>query len=213
MDRLPRNVALVLSLGLAVATGCNSPYHADRGALFGGLAGAGVGAVVGSAVGAPGAGAAIGAGAGALTGAAVGAGMDEVEAHNREMIAAHMGRPVPAGAVTLDQVVAMSRSGVNEDLIITHVQRNGMAAPLSANDIIILKQQGVSDRLVATLQAQPMVAPQAIAAQPVGVPVQPVVMAPPPVVYYDPWYPRPYWRPAPVYHRHPGVSWGVSVSN
>ena len=36
-------------LTVLLAAGCNSPYHADRGALFGGLLGAGTGAIVGDA--------------------------------------------------------------------------------------------------------------------------------------------------------------------
>src|SRR5690348_1378189 len=76
---------------LLLCVGCQSPYHADQGALFGGLTGAGVGAVVGNAVGNPAAGALLGAGVGTVTGAAVGSSLDDIEARNRAQIAAQMG--------------------------------------------------------------------------------------------------------------------------
>ena len=92
---------------IGLLAGCKSPYYADQGAVTGGLTGAGVGAIVGNAVGETAGGAAIGAGIGALTGAAIGDSMDQLAAENRAAIAAHMGRPVPAGAATIDEVVEM----------------------------------------------------------------------------------------------------------
>jgi len=191
---------LVLLGFLALCGGCQSPYHADRGALYGGLTGAGVGALVGNAVGNTGAGAAIGAGVGALTGAAVGGEMDQMEARNRAMIESQMGRQVAAGSVTMDEVVSMTKAGVNEELICNHVRSHGVVAPLSSNDIIFLQQSGVTTRVIAAMQEPPRVR----TAQPVV-----VQQAPPPVVvapypYYDPWWPRPhyyYGRPC-----HSGVS-------
>lgn len=194
----------ILFLGaLACAAGCNSPYRSDRGALFGGLTGAGVGAIVGNAVGNTGAGAAIGAGVGALSGAAVGGALDDIEAQNRAEIEMRLGRPAP-GAVTIDDVVAMTRAGVTEEVIATHVRSHGMVAPLRASDLIVLQQQGVSPRVVQAMQSPPDVAPVAYAApQPVLVPgpylaPAPVIVAPPPYYY------RPY---------RPGVHWGVAVGH
>lgn len=186
-----------------ISAGCNSPYHADRGALFGGVTGAGVGALVGNAMGNPGAGAAIGAGVGALTGAAVGAEMDQTEARNRAMIEQQLGRQVAASAVTVNEVVAMVQSGVNEELVVNHVRAHGMAASLQSGDLIALQQQHIPLSVIRAMQENP---PR---------PVQPVVVsAPPPVIvqeYYDPWGPRHhYYRPYPCYPRS-HVSWGVSV--
>lgn len=194
MVRMP----LLLSVGLigfsVVSAGCQSPYHSDRGAVLGGLLGAGTGAIIGGATGQPGAGAAIGAGVGALSGAAIGAGMDEVEAKNRAMIAQQMGRQVAAGAVTTNDVISMTKAGVNEDLIITHVQANGMAAPLQSADLIQLQQQGISSRVIAQMQASPPKVAQAVIVQ----------QAPPPAVIveeypYGPYYGPP-CRPRVYYH-------------
>jgi hypothetical protein len=178
------------------SAGCNSPYHADRGALFGGLTGAGVGAVVGNAMGNTGAGAAIGAGVGALTGAAVGSEMDEMEARNRAMIERKLGRQVAPGALSVNEVVAMVRAGVNQELVVNHVRAHGMAAPLQSGDLIMLQQQQVPVSVIRAMQETP-------ARQ-----VTPVVVE----EYYDPCWPhhhyyyRPYPGPPP-----PHVTWGVSV--
>src|SRR5215471_20193714 len=103
---------LVVVLLALESAGCNSPYYADRGALAGGLGGAGLGALIGSTSGHTGAGAAIGAAAGALTGGAVGGALDDIDAKNRAQIAAATRRP--PSAVSVNDVIAMSRSGVNE---------------------------------------------------------------------------------------------------
>ena len=209
MDKKLGSLAVVCVLAAPLLSGCYSPYHADQGALFGGLLGAGTGAVVGSALHNPGAGAAIGAGVGALSGAAVGAGMDETEARNRALIEQKLGRQVVAGAVSINDVLAMTRAGVDEELVINHIRAHGMVAPLQAGDLIVLQQQNVSKRVVATMQASPpQPAPAAVYAYP---------NVPPPMMveeyYYDPYW-GPYWRHP---HRwrpcHPGVSWGVSLSN
>ena len=185
-----------------IFAGCASPYHADRGALFGGLTGAGVGALVGHATGNTGAGAAIGAGVGALTGAAVGAEMDETEARNRAMIEQRLGRQVVPGAVTVNEVIAMVRSGVNEELVVNHIRAHGMATALQSGDLIMLQQQQIPVSVIRAMQEAPP--------RPVVVATQ----APPPVIveeYYDPWWPhRHYYRPYPCYPRS-NVSWGISV--
>ena len=210
MDRMTRFSlpAFALGLLLVLASGCCSPYHADRGALFGGLLGAGTGAIVGHAVGNTGAGAAIGAGVGALSGAAIGHGMDEMEARNRAMIAQQMGREIRAGAVTYEDVMAMTQAGVNDELIVNHIRAHGMVRPPQSTDLIQLQQQGVSTNVIKAMQEPPP--PQQ---------TQTVVVreaAPPPVVIheYDPWY-----GPRPYYYRHyyhhgpprPGFSWGIAV--
>ncbi len=202
----PRPVvpAVVMLASLLSAGGCASPYRSDQGALVGGLTGAGLGAIVGNAVGNTGAGAAIGAGVGALSGAAVGGSLDEIEARNRAEIEARLGRQV-TGAVTIDDVVAMTRAGVAEDVIVTHIQNHGMVAPPRASDLIVLQQQRVSPRVVQAMQAPPVVQ------------APPAAVYPAPVMAPDPYYvPAPvYWGPPPYpyYYRPygPRVGWGVSV--
>lgn len=199
----------VLALATALlASGCASPYHADRGALFGGLLGAGTGAVVGNALGDTGAGAAIGAGVGALSGAAVGSEMDRIEAQNRAMIEAKMGRQVAAGAVTIDDVIAMTQAHVDDELIVTHVRAHGVARPLQTNDLIYLQQQGVSTQVIKAMQEPPPVPAQA-----------PVVVeqAPPPVIVQEYRYGPPwgfgYYHHYPPPRPRPHVGWGFTFHN
>lgn len=213
MDRRFYRWAVAGSLLALLAPGCCSPYHTDQGALFGGVTGAGVGALVGSTVGRPGAGAAIGAGVGALTGAAVGAGMDEAEARNRALIEQQMGRQLAAGAANINDVISMTRAGVNEESIIRHVQYHGMAVPLQANDLIVLKQQGVSDRVVQIMQST---GPQPMPGYVQPMYAQPAYVQPAPVVVEETWGPGPYWHHPHRYYPPgppPGVTWGVSIRN
>lgn len=195
-----------------LAAGCNSPYHADQGALFGGLLGAGTGAIVGDALGNAGAGAAIGAGVGALSGAAIGDGMDQIEARNRAQIAAQLGREVRAGSVSVEDVVMMSQAGVDDQLIINHIRANGVTRVPGPHELVSLTQQGVSSAVVRAMQ-EPPAAPR----RETVVIEQPV---PPPVVveeyhYGAPCYgyPRPYRYRHPVYRGGPRVGWGFSYHN
>ena len=73
-----------------LACGCRSPYYADQGAAFGGLAGGLAGAAISDSD--PLAGAAIGTAVGALTGATVGSAIDQDVARSRAEIERQMGR-------------------------------------------------------------------------------------------------------------------------
>lgn len=198
---------VVLSgLALLASSACRSPYYADRGAGVGALGGAGVGALVGNAVGDTAAGALIGAGVGALGGAAVGGAIDEAQAQNRAEIAAQLGRQVQAGAATMDEVVAMTRSGVDPRLIQNYIRTSGMARPLSASDVIYLHNNGVATDVIQAMQTPPSPPPT-------------VVQQAPPVIVEEHYYRDPFWGPPPFYYHHgphcygpsPRVSWGVSV--
>lgn len=209
MNRVCQAAAVIVLAAAVSTTGCQSPYRADQGALFGGLLGAGTGAIIGDAVGDAGAGTAIGAGIGALTGAAVGSELDQIEAQNRAMIEQQLGRQLAAGAATKDDVMAMSAAGVDDELIINHIRAHGVAAPLQTEEVILLHKQGVSTRVIKTLQDPPPPPSQPVAA---GRP-QPVIVE---EYHYGPPFPGPpcyprhhRWRPRP----RPGISWGVSVGN
>jgi hypothetical protein len=198
--------SLALAILIAFGCGCQSPYYADRGAGLGALAGAGAGAIIGDATGGNAAsGALIGAGLGAITGGVVGSGMDEMQARNRAEIAAQMGRQVQAGAATIDEVVAMSQSGVDPMLIQNYVRSSGMARPLAASDVIYLHNQGVSKEVIQVMQSPPVPAPTVIA------------QGPPPVIVEEHYYGPPVWHPHFGYrhcypHRHgPHTSFGFTV--
>jgi hypothetical protein len=179
----------------------------------GGLTGAGVGALAGDAAGNTAAGAAIGTVVGALTGAAVGQNIDADLARSRAEIEARMGRQMQ-GAVTPQDVIAMTQAGLSDDVIATHIRANGMAQPLVANDLINLRNLGVRDYVINVMQQTPPRTAQSnqpLAMYPATYPVGPApVMVSP---YYPVWGPPP---PPPVgfyYSRGPRgrVGWGVSV--
>jgi len=184
-----RPLALYALAAVLSASGCAN--HTETGAAVGGLAGAGAGAVVGHALGNTAAGAVVGAGVGALGGAAIGNSQDQAEARNRAIIEQQVGRQM-AGAVRIEDVIAMTRAGVAPELIINHVRAHGMATPVQTNDLIVMQQQGVDSRVIATMQETPSPVPQ-----------QPVIVqqAPPPVIV-EGYYGRPYY-----YHPHHYYYW------
>lgn len=202
-----RFVCGLILIAAGAMTGCQTDNYAQRGTLLGGLTGAGVGALVGDSVGEAGAGAAIGAGVGALTGAAIGDSLDEIDAKNRAQIAAHMGRAVQPGAATLDDVVSMSRAGVDKRLIVSHIRNNGVAAPVTATDVIFLHEQGVPTEVIEAMQAPP---PRPVVAQ--QPPPQRVIVE---ERHYDYGPPRVYHQfyGRPRHARSPRVGWGFSFWN
>jgi hypothetical protein len=148
-----------------------------------------LGALIGSASGHAGAGAAIGAAAGALGGAAVGGALDDIDAKNRAQIAAQMGRAPAPGAVNVNDVVAMTRAGVNEQLIVNHLNANGLARPLQANDIIYLQQNSISPAVIDAMQRTRVatVQPAGAVVVPGGPPPATVVVAGPGYYYGPHW--------------------------
>jgi len=184
--------------GLLVSAGCQSPYYSDRVAGIGALAGAGSGALIGSTSDNAGAGAVLGAGIGALTGAAIGDNMDAMATQNRAAIAAQIGRPVHAGAATIEEVVSMSRAGVDGRLIQNYIRTSGVARPLAAADVIYLHNQGVATDVIQTMQNPPV--PQVAASR--G-----------PAIIEEHYYgPPPYCGPHYGYYHGPAMHWGVSVA-
>ena len=150
-----RPVVTLCLLAAASIAGCQSPYRCRPGCTVRRASCAGTGAIVGHQLGNTGAGAAIGAGVGALSGAVVGNELDKTEAQNRAMIAEQLGREVAAGAVSQDDVISMTKAGVDEELIVNHIRAHGMDAPLQTNDLIVLQQQGVSTRVIKAMQEPP----------------------------------------------------------
>jgi hypothetical protein len=210
IQRLFVPAAILVSLA---TLGCRSPYYSDRGALAGGLAGAGIGAAIGDASGAAGPGAIIGAALGTLTGNAIGEGIDADLARSKAEIEARMGRQM-SGAVSNEDVIAMTQAGLSEDVIATHIRAHGVARPPAVNDLIILRNQGVSDRVIQALQQTP---PPTAAAVPVS-----YAVGPPRAVLVEPYYcppPPPHFyfhhghRHRHHHHHGSGVRWGFSFSD
>ena len=122
-----------------------------------------------------------------------------------------MGRQMQ-GAVTPQDVIAMTQAGLSDDVIATHIRANGMAQPLQVNDLIQLRNMGVRDGVINAMQQTP---PR------VGGAVQPAAVYPgyaypayPPPVVVAPYPAYPMWGPPPggyFYSRGRRAGWGVSV--
>jgi len=69
--------------------------------------------------------------------------------------------------LSVDDIIKMSKAGLNDDLIITQVKANATPFKLSSDDLISLHQSGISDRVIATM-VNPSAAPAPMAAAATG---------------------------------------------
>lgn len=146
-------------------------------------------------------GALIGAVAGGLTGATMGSQVDEAN-QAEQRFATEQAIAAQNSAVSLDQVIQMTASGLSDELITNQIKANGVAQRIETNDIILLKNQGVSESVILQLQTT--------SSQPNRVIATHRYPAPAPVVEVTPFYAppiiaRPVFRPPPIFvpaHRH-----------
>ncbi len=195
---------------VTLACGCRTMSYADRGATLGALTGALGGAAIGQHHGDAASGAAVGSIVGAMAGSVVGDTIDYEAARSAEIIEQQMGRRL-AGAVDMDDVIAMSQAGLSDNVITTHMRANGVASPPSVNDLITLRNAGVSDAVIQALQQTPLPGTQVSNTMPPGQ-AGPVIIeehhyVAPPFPFHTYRHPRP--RP-PVRR---GVHWGVSLGH
>ena len=209
---------LFTTLLVAFLSGCQTPYHTQRGAAWGGLTGGGLGALIGEAAAdEPLAGAVIGSAVGAMTGAAVGSELDALEArHDARLQQAAYAQQ--AEGISLQEIVSMANAGLGDTIISRHIRANGFSGDLDAADLIALRQQGVSDAVIGELQHISSGASSFSAAPlEVVVPTRPVVVEerfhaiPVPVL----GYPRRHRHvhPRQIHRRHPDFHWGISLGH
>lgn len=137
--------------------------NTQRGATFGGITGAIAGAIIGENNNEAGAGAAIGGAIGAVAGGILGNANDKDAAmrqryyyQNQQQVASPVyAAPQPIGAVSYNDVIAMSRSGVGESVILNQIHTRGVQRQPVVSDIISLHQQGVSETVIAAMQQAP----------------------------------------------------------
>jgi uncharacterized protein YcfJ len=139
-------IALFLAVALA-SLGCQSnKTRVGEGALIGGLLGATAGGIIGHQSGHGGEGAAIGAAAGALGGAMVGS---QIEKPGQTTSSS---QTASANQMTTQQIVDLSKQGVNEAVIIDRIRMTNSKFTLTASDIDYLKQEGVSQNVINAMQ-------------------------------------------------------------
>lgn len=211
-----RVVVAILAIGSVLSIGTRTAHAQNkaRGAVLGGLGGAVVGGLIGDHNGKAGAGAAIGGAIGAVSGVVLGNARDQEIAQQRQQqyyaqqervyVQQQQQQAYIQAAVSTNDIVSMSRSGLSDSVIITQIHSRGVQRQLQVSDIISLHQQGVSENVITAMQnAQVGSAPPA----PVIIQQQPVVVQQPSVVVHE-RYVVPRYSPPPVYHYHRGYRRG-----
>lgn len=186
----------LLGMILVFQSGCLATRpNATTGGLLGGATGGIVGAAMGTPSGNSDSGALIGAVAGGLTGAAIGNQADEANLRAQKH-ATEQAIAAQNSAVTLDQVIQMTGSGLSDELIANQIKANGVAQRIGTNDIILLKNQGVSESVILQLQTT--------STRPIPTLVAQRYQAPTPLIEVSPYCPppvvaRPIFRRPPVF--------------
>lgn len=161
-----RLFCLMLAAALLVnLSGCQT-YRPNTalGGILGGTTGAMAGAAIGSHDGKSTEGALIGGIAGGVLGSAIGNQNDRFN-QSQDHYSQQQRTDAFESAVTMEQVVQMTNSGLNEDLIINQIKTKGIRQSPSTDDLISLKNSGVSDAVIRQIQnggSARFVAPRAI---------------------------------------------------
>ncbi len=172
----------------------------QQSTIKGGVAGAIIGGIIGNQNDETAGGAAIGAALGALTGNVVG--KSQQQQVIREQQHFQHQQEILNRAVSVDDAITLTRSGVNDELIINQVLKYGVQQQIGVSEVISLHQNGVRESVIQAMQSAPIgqANVQPIYQQPIVTKVvTPVVVKPVPRVIV---HPTPvYRRPAPTYYR------------
>lgn len=201
---------------IAVASSCfvssaQAQYNTERGAVIGGLGGALAGAAIGKHNGETAGGALIGGAAGLLGGALIGNSIDAEQSRRQYYEQQYIAQN--SRAVTISEVLSMTKSGVSDGVMINHINQHGVQQRLEVPDVILLHREGVSEPVLTALQ-RARVGGTAVYAAPTRVYTSPVIVHD---YHYVPAYPA----YAPHYYHHPhhghyrssGPSFGFSYGH
>lgn len=139
--------------------GCqNTKTNAVEGGVIGGIVGAAAGGIIGHQSGHGGEGAGIGLAAGALTGAVIGSQINKPgqQASQGTAVSATgaqgSSQANPPSQLTQQQIIDMTKQGVNEAVIVDKIKITNSKFNLTANDITNLKNRGVSLKVIDAMQ-------------------------------------------------------------
>jgi hypothetical protein len=59
--------------------------------------------------------------------------------------------PISASAITVQEVVALSKAGVSDEVVVALIEQDSTIFPIDASQAIALKREGVSERVVLTM--------------------------------------------------------------
>lgn len=199
----------------------------QQNTVKGGVAGAIIGGIIGHQNDETAEGVAIGAALGALTGNVVGKSQQQ-EALRQQQYQAHLYQQEQLQlqadqerlnqAVSLNDAVTMTNSGMSDDLIIRQIINNGVQQQIGVSEVIALHQNGVREPVIQAMQSAPIgkasIQPSYQYEQAVATPVvphvaqavvAPVVVRPVPatrvIVHSSPVYRRPAPKPSASYYR------------
>lgn len=186
----------------------------QKGTVGGGVAGAIIGGIIGHQNDETAEGVAIGAALGALTGNVVGRKQEgniirqqqqQAEFFQQQQYQQQLAQESLNRAVSLDDAISLTRSGLSESLIVDQVLKNGVQQEIGVSEVIALHQNGVSEQVIRAMQSaqigEPSIQPSYHYEQPVQV-ATPVVVQPVPRVVVAP-APRVIVQTKPVYRRPP----------
>jgi hypothetical protein len=177
---------VVALLPLAFSVGCSGASRSTNGALIGGGAGALIGnGLAKAAGGSRTAGTALGGVAGAIGGAVLGDSIDQTERRAEERGRAEaVAYQNAARAPTIDDVISLSRQGVQESVIIGQIRSTNAVYQLTPYDLQRMHSNGVPATVINAMQAGPPPVGRRVytevPVQPVTVIERPVYVGPPP---------------------------------
>ena len=140
--------------GSGTCSTAQAQSYRNQDAATGGIAGAILGGIIGHQNDETPEGALIGGAVGAIAGGILGNARDqEVQRHRAYQHQAWRYRQEQLGrAVTIADVVHMSRSGVSEAVIMNQIQANGVASHIGTREIISMHDSGVNERVITAMQ-------------------------------------------------------------
>lgn len=154
-------IALLASFG---STTLVAQQNRNKGAVVGGAAGAVIGGIVGHQNNETPEGALIGGAVGAIAGGVIGNAKDKQVARERayQHQIYHQQRQLDSQsyqmnqqarrAVSISDVITMSRSGLGDGVIIGHIESNGVQRRPEVSDILTMHQNGVSEGVIAAYE-------------------------------------------------------------
>jgi len=209
-----RWLCLIAVASSGFVSSAHAQYNTERGAVIGGLGGALAGAAIGKHNGETAGGALIGGAAGLLGGALIGSSVDAEQSRQRYYQQQYQQQVIAQNsqAVTISEVLSMTKSGVSDAVIVNHINQQGVQQRLEVSDVILLHREGVSEPVLTALQ-RARVGGTTVYAAPARVYSQPVIVHD---YHYVPAYPvyAPHYYHHPHHgHYHSGTSFGFSLGH
>lgn len=147
----------------ALCSTVQAQSYRNQDAAVGGLTGAVIGGIIGHQNDETPEGALIGGAVGAIAGGLLGNAKDQQVARHRyyrhhawHQHQAHRQQAI-GRAVSIQDVVSMSRSGLGESVIINQIQKNGVVNHIGTHEIISMHNSGVGERVISAMQSAPRV--------------------------------------------------------